>query len=128
MVALFRSARRALVMAGAAAALAPAVSLAAGQPAETIDWSIQRGGSTADGSKVQLTVESRWGVRNHSSWSNDRPISDLQGLSAAQLLGSPGPARFTFVREAGRLDCSGVAGNRSGSGGCTLSPDASFAA
>jgi len=106
----------------AACALAVAASAIAQDRPGTIEWSIQR----VEGSKVQLTIESRWGAGNHSVWSDDRPISDLAGLSPAQLAGPTGPARFALVRDAGRLDCSGSAGNLAGRGNCTFSVDPRF--
>ena len=108
---------RKLVTAGAIAACASAVTatFVQAQPAPgKIEWSIDRDGASADARKVQLTIESRWERNNHSVWSNDRPITDLQGLSPAQLAGSTGPVRFALVRDAGRLDCSGTAGHLSG--------------
>src|SRR5690348_12898139 len=93
-----------LVIAGAIAACAPAVTASAAQADSAlgnIQWSIQRDGSHFDGRTVQLTIESRWGS-DHSIWSNDRAIADLQGLSAAQLTGPRSPVRFVLVRDAGR--------------------------
>ena len=105
---------RKLVTAGVlAAACAPAVAayaLQSGEP-DRIEWSISTNGSHMDSGKVQLTIESRWGANSQSVWSNDRPISDLQGLNPAQLNGSGGPVRFALIRDAGRLDCSGSAGH-----------------
>jgi hypothetical protein len=106
--------------------LAACAPMAAAQ-AQDIDWSIRRGGSEADASKVQLTVETRWGANNRSLWSSDTPITELRGLTSAQVIGPRQPVRFAIVRDAGRLDCSGVAGNRTGVGECVLSPDAAFA-
>src|SRR6185312_4982205 len=108
----------------AACALAVAASPIAQDRPGSIEWSIQR----VEGSKVQLTIESRWGTGNHSVWSDDRPISDLAGLSPAQLAGPTGPARFALVRDAGRLDCGGSAGNLTGRGNCTFSVDPRFTA
>ena len=62
----------------------------AGATPEQIEWSIQRDGSSADASRVQLTIESRWGRNSRSTWSNDRAIGDLQGLSPAQVTGARG--------------------------------------
>src|SRR5512133_3159550 len=84
--------RRKLVTAGAIAACASAVtaSFVAAQPGPgTIHWSIDPNDSNAG--KVQLTIDSRWEPGSHSTWSNDRSISELQGLSAPQLAGPRGP-------------------------------------
>ena len=56
----------------------------------------------------------------------DRDIDP--GLDHARLNGPSQPVRFALVREAGRLDCSGNAGNARGSGTCAFSADAAFAA
>jgi hypothetical protein len=123
---------RKLVTAGAIAACAPAVTAiplapVVAQQAESISWSIERNHrGTAD--EVQLTVDSRWGPNNRSSWSNTRRIEELQGLGSAQLMGPSQPVRFALVKEAGRLDCAGTAGGGSGSGRCSFTPDAGFAA
>ena len=126
---------RKLVIAGAAAAGASAVtpalivgvvSPAMAEQMESISWSIEP--LRADPGRVQLTVESRWRANSQSTWSNDRPISELSGLSPAQLAGPTGPVRFALVREAGRLDCNGRVGNSGGSGACGFTPDPGFAA
>lgn len=127
---------RKLVTAGAIAACASAVTAtfvvaqpapAAAEQASAISWSFETNGPGKDGSEVQLTVDSRWGAGNHSSWSNSRKIGELQGLGAAQLMGPSQPVRFALVKEAGRLDCSGMAGGGRGSGACSFTPDAGFA-
>lgn len=123
---------RKLVTAGAIAACAPAVTAiplaqAAAQQVESISWSIEpnRPG-TAD--EIQLTVDSRWGPHSRSNWSNTRRLEELQGLGSAQLMGSSQPVRFAMVKDAGRLDCAGTAGGGRGSGQCSFTPNAGFAA
>jgi hypothetical protein len=123
--------RMLLAGAGIACAMALVPALAAGPTAptaadrmESIRWSID--GARQQG-KVELTVDSRWGANSRSSWSNDRPLSELSGLSSAQLAGRPAPVRFALVGDAGRIDCSGTAGDGRGNGWCTLSPDPAFA-
>jgi hypothetical protein len=93
-----------------------------------IDWSID--GTGRQGGKVQLGMRTHSGRGNGSSnWSTGYPIAELQGLSAAQLAArGPGPVRFALVREAGRLDCSGSAGNGVGNGTCRFTADDGFAA
>jgi hypothetical protein len=94
----------------------------------SIEWSIQREGSDLAQNKVQFAIESRWGPGNHSMWSNDRSLSDFQGLSAAQVRGPSAPVRFAIARDAGRLDCSGIAGNLTGHGACTFTVNPGFTA
>ncbi|MFL6850312.1 MAG: hypothetical protein ACJ8EH_05585 [Sphingomicrobium sp.] len=115
---------RALLLAAALGALAPASPAA--QPTSNIRWSIETPGSRFDGHDVQLTIDSRWSPNSRSTWSNDRNLSEI-GLSPAQVTGSSQPVRFTFAREAGRLDCIGTAGSGRGSGSCVFTPDAGFA-
>src|SRR5690348_10521036 len=122
---------RKLVTAGVIAACAPAVAASALEPpsaAERIEWSIDRDRSMVDAGKVQLRIESVWGERSRSIWSNDRPVADLQGLSVAQLSGPSGPARFSLIKDSGHLDCSGTAGNFTGHGACSFSVDPRFVA
>lgn len=109
-------------------AAAPARMVSSTAQPTAIRWSIERDGSSNDASKIQLTIDSDWGAGNHSTWSNDRPISDLQGISAAQVRGATGPVRFAMVRDAGRLDCSGTAGRLTGNGACSFTVNPAFAA
>jgi hypothetical protein len=113
---------------------AAAISLVASLPflggdarAAEIDWSIERSGTRPESGEVQLRVESRWDG-NKSSWSRGYQLSELRGLGAAQLVARPAPVRFALAREAGRLDCSGIAGNSSGRGSCSFAADPAFAA
>jgi len=115
---------RALLFAAALGAAAPASVFA--QRAQDVRWSIETPGSRFDGRDVHLTIDSRWTPNSRSTWSNDRNLSEI-GLSPARVTGSPQPVRFTFAREAGRLDCSGTLGSGSGSGSCVFTPDAGFA-
>ena len=103
-------------------AATPAVS----QPAQSIEWSIARGGSQSDLDKVQLTFEAHWSPRSNSVWSNDYALADLPGLTPAQVTGPRQPVQFAMVRAPGRLDCSGVAGNLSGRGACRFTASGQF--
>ena len=49
----------------AAAAWVLAAAASAPAQGQAIDWSIQRGGSSFDGSKVQLTIEAQWEPHSH---------------------------------------------------------------
>ncbi len=104
---------------------------AAGHPDSAfplIDWSIDASRNQAE--KVQLEMRTRSSRGNESSnWSTGYSVSELQGLAGAQLAARvANPVRFALVRDAGRLDCSGSAGNRAGSGTCRFSADEGFAA
>ena len=116
---------------GVVAALALAASVAAGfastaaaEQAESIGWSVE---TNRDPGKVDLTIDGRWDGNSRSTWTNDRPLSALPGLSAAQLAGPRGPVRFALVSEAGRFDCGGTAGYSRGSGSCRFTADPTFA-
>ena len=122
---------RKLVIAGAAAVFAPAVTAAfmvesvpaAAQQPQSINWSIE---SQRTGNHLQLTIDSRWSANSRSTWSNDGSLAELQGLTAIQLAGGSQAVRFALVKEAGRLDCSGSAGGGRGSGVCNFTPDPGF--
>lgn len=124
----FHPIRNAL-MAGAVACLSAGAAMApaGAQSTDSIDWSIERAGSRTTGGKIVLTIRSRWSANNHSSWSDDRLIDELSGLTRTQLAGPRGPVRFALIREAGRLDCGGIAGGSSGSGACSFSANPAFA-
>jgi hypothetical protein len=94
------------------------------RPLGTIRWSIDNLEDRKDG-KVQLGFRTGEN-RNNSHWSNGYNFQEIQGLTEAQLSGSSQPVRFVVAREAGRLDCTGIAGNRQGIGTCTFAPDAAF--
>ena len=75
------------------------------------EWRMKRSGNSG---KVHVTLErsrpgSRW---MHSS---DMPLEHFRGFSVAAL-DSSGPARFEFVRDAGRLVCTGQFTNCRGIG------------
>jgi hypothetical protein len=129
-----RSSWRRLVIAGAIAACGSAMTAlihtapARAQQAESIHWSIDSVEPGHPAGQLQLTIDSRWGAGNLSTWSNTRSLAELQGLSTAQLMDGGQPVRFALVRDAGRLDCGGTARGGRGSGACTFTPDPNFAA
>ena len=120
----------ALLLTAVAATACTASSAAPGrsddQPLGTIRWSIDDHDSRRDG-KVQVSFRTGEGSRHNSNWSSGYDVGELRGLSSAQLNGSSQPVRFALAREAGRLDCTGTAGNRQGIGTCVFSGDAGFA-
>jgi hypothetical protein len=83
----------------------------------------QRGG----GSEIRASFRNEARGRDNN-WSTDFRQSDLVGLDLAGFRASGAHAlRFSVVREAGRLDCSGHGGESSAAGNCSFTPDASFA-
>src|SRR5438093_11555041 len=78
---------------------------------------------------VQLTV--RYGERRYSdNWNSqdDVPLSQLVGLSAAEMGGSGVTVHFKIVRSAGTLDCEGWFDGGKGSGHFTYQPNPDFVA
>jgi hypothetical protein len=63
----------------------------------------------------------------NSSNSRDVPLDNFRGFSLG-MLASPGPAKFEFVGDAGRLLCEGRFMMGTGSGSYTFVPDRAFAA
>jgi hypothetical protein len=109
---------------GGAIAAIPAMAAAEELP---IEWTISPRHGEGEGA-VQLSLSYRTPDGGHSMNSAPRLLSDLQGLTAAQLASAGGPAAFRIAREAGMLDCRGVAGGGRGAGECNFHPDLGFAA
>lgn len=117
--------RKALItaFAGAIAAVLPAA------PTEEspIEWTISpRAGEAID--TVQLSLKYQTSRGGRSEHSGPRRLSELQGMTAAHLASQGGPAAFRIAREAGTLDCRGVAGAGRGAGECRFLADSNFAA
>jgi hypothetical protein len=74
--------------------------------------------------KVHFTVRS---VNIHGHWSSTRevPLDNFRGFSLA-MLASPGPAKFEYVADAGRLVCDGHFLVGTGSGTYTFAPNPAF--
>ena len=109
-----------------------AVAMTAAPPAAAaeqlpIEWTISpRPGDAGD--RVQLSLKYQTPRGGRSEHSGPRALGELQGLTAAHLASPGGPVAFRIVREAGTLDCRGVAGGGRGAGECSFRPDTSFAA
>src|SRR3954452_14851064 len=73
---------------------------------------------------VQLSLN-RADVPGHSAMSSSFAVGDLPGLDLAALV-KPGqhPLRFAYVRDAGRVDCTGSGGNSVASGRCGFTQNA----
>lgn len=87
-----------------------------------IEWTISRAGKPGH-VQLSLTTE-RPGSRSQTS--RTTPLSDLVGLSPAQL-SARGPAAFRIPADAGTLHCSGTVDDGRGLGGCDFQPDPAFA-
>jgi hypothetical protein len=103
------------VMAGATVLV-----LADGQEA---GWRITPNLSTTS---VHFTIR-RAGIFGNSIHSSNVPLEKFRGFSLS-MLASPGPAKFEYVGDAGRLLCEGRFSMGSGSGAYTFAPDRAFAA
>src|SRR4051812_40316746 len=93
-------------------------------PARSMAFTLQASQNRAD---VQLSLN-RADAPGHNSMSSSFAVSDLAGLDLAALV-QPGqhPLRFAYVRDAGRIDCTGSGGNSVASGQCGFTQDAAFA-
>jgi hypothetical protein len=104
------------------------ISIASACSAAPTQWihftlEAQRGGA----SEIRASFRNEARGRNNN-WSTDFRQFDLAGLDLASFR-APGarPLRFSVVREAGRLDCSGHGGKSYAAGNCSFTPDSSFA-
>ncbi len=87
-------------------------------------WLIEPGERSA---KIRLTI--RFGERRYSdNWNSqdDVPLSELVGLSAADMRGSGVTVHFKIVRSAGTLDCDGWFDSGKGSGHFTYQANPDF--
>lgn len=79
---------------------------------------------SSEKSKINLNME-RSQKRGKSNMGQDFDFADLQGLSREQALNG-GPANFSLIREAGRVDFEGSFQGGKGSGTFRFTPNASF--
>jgi len=89
-------------------------------------WLIEKGERSGN---VRLTI--RYGERRYrDSWNSqdDVPMSQLVGLSAADMGGSGATVHFKIVRSAGTLTCEGWFDEGKGSGHFTYQPNPDFVA
>jgi hypothetical protein len=78
-----------------------------------------------DGIQASFRSEGRAGHQNN--WSTDFRPAEFAGLDVAGFRGAgTRPLRFSLIREAGRLDCSGRGGQSHAAGNCDFTPDPSF--
>src|SRR5256886_15406373 len=89
-------------------------------------WLIETGHHSG---KVELNIRyGEWGGRHSSNWGRTVPLSQLVGLSEADMAGSGVTVHFKIVRSAGTLDCEGWFDNGKGSGHFTYQPNPDFIA
>lgn len=92
------------------------------QNAVTGEW---KASLSKNNSKVHLNLERRTERGHRNQMGHTYEFSDLQGLTREVALNG-GPARFSLVREAGRIDCEGSFQNGTGSGTFTFTPNPGF--
>ena len=93
------------------------------EPAEWIHFTLEP--RSGDG-LVQASFTSENGG-HHNNWSSGFRPSDLVGLDVAGFRGTGSrPLRFSVIREAGRIDCSGHGGEGYGAGYCSFTADPAF--
>jgi hypothetical protein len=92
-----------------------------------VTWTIEASEQQRAKGVVQLSLSRRAGG-SHWQHSNTRPLAELGGLGASQLASaSGGPVRFRLSRDAGTIDCEGVARRFHGTGDCRFVANAAFA-
>jgi hypothetical protein len=93
-----------------------------GQATTTGEW---KATVSKDNSKINLSLERRTERGGHNQMGQTYEFSDFQGLSRETAING-GPARFSLVREAGRIDLEGTFQNGKGSGTFTFTGNPSF--
>ncbi len=79
------------------------------------------------GGRIEASFRSDDGARYRNNWSSGFRPPELVGLDLAGFRAAGAhPLRFSVIREAGRLDCSGTGSSSSAAGGCGLTPDPGF--
>ena len=78
-----------------------------------------------DNNKINLSFERHSEKSGRHQTGQTFDFSDLQGLTREQALNG-GPANFSLVREAGRIDCEGTFQNGKGSGTFRFTGNAAF--
>src|SRR5262245_43852797 len=101
---------------------APRMASSGAQSSITGQWIVSP--SKADGF-VQLTLK-RTGPDWNFNSSTSVPLSQLRGLTAAEMRADVGMARFEIVRDAGMLQCEGWFKNGRGSGTFVFKPNLNY--
>lgn len=79
------------------------------------------------GGRIKASFRGDDGDTNRTHWSAGLLPSELVGLDPAGFRASgTRPLRFSVIREAGRLDCSGEGGQDYAAGNCSFTPDPGF--
>ena len=97
----------------------------AAQSSLTGTWTASLPKDPKETSKVHLNFERTTNKGGRSQMGQTYEFSELQGLSREQVVNG-GPANFSLVREAGRIDCEGTFQNGKGSGTFRFTGNAAF--
>lgn len=84
------------------------------QTTATGDWKAEY--KTEKEGKIYLSFERRSEKGGKNQMGSNYAVSDLQGLTNAQLSASDTPVKFSLVREAGTIECEGKFSNGKGAG------------
>jgi hypothetical protein len=83
--------------------------------------------SEKSGDRIQVNFRSDPQDSSHNSWSSGFRPGDLAGLDLAGFrAGGTRPLRFSLIREAGWIDCSGRGGGSYADGDCSLALNPEF--
>jgi hypothetical protein len=103
------------------------ISISSACTAAPTEWIRFTLGSEHGGDTVHASFRGESGPGHDNNWSADFRSSELVGLDpAAFRAAGTRPVRFSLIREAGKLDCSGNGGRSSAAGSCSLTPDPAF--
>ena len=94
------------------------------QSAMTGEWKATYNPEKSDKIQLNFSRQTEKGGRNSHGSSFD--LSDIQGLSSADLTATDAPVRFRLVREAGTIEAEGKFQNGRGSGTFRFTPNQSF--
>ncbi|NUQ18084.1 MAG: hypothetical protein HOP95_06475 [Sphingomonas sp.] len=95
------------------------------QSAEWIHFTLEPRINQPD--RIQVSFRSGERAYEENNWSSGFRPSDLVGLDLAGLRGAGSrPLRFSVIREAGRVDCSGHGGEGYAAGYCSFTADPAF--
>lgn len=90
-----------------------------------IDFEIEPTDKPSNSVQLELSYRTATSRSNHS---NPIALAKLDGLSAGQLASSSGgPVQFRLVRDAGTIDCDGIARAGRATGDCRFAANAAFA-
>ncbi|MDQ3088153.1 MAG: hypothetical protein M3Q78_06090, partial [Acidobacteriota bacterium] len=94
------------------------------QTTATGDWKAEYKAEKEGG--IHLSFERRSEKGGKNQMGSNYALSDLQGLTTAQLSAQDAAVKFSLVREAGTIDCEGKFSNGKGMGTFRFTANQSF--